>query len=540
MTYQHTNKQKSINIAHINVNHLINKIQDLNVFFHQTNIFHLFGISESRLKENIGNDLLSIPNYTIHRRDAASPGHTGLAVYVHNSIAKHVKRRKDLESKHIEILWLEIKDNKSSPTLVGYVYRNPAAPSMWYSDFTQMMDNINFENIILLGDLNINLFKPNLEWECITSSLGFTQVIRTATRVAKQTSTLIDHIYTKKASLIKKTWVPNIGISDHFPICCTINTKLTKERTNAGHSYVTYRCFKKFDEMAFLNELSTAPFHLVRNFNDPNQALCEWYKIFYAILDKHAPLKQKRVKKHRLPKWITPQIQLAMKRRDELKAARKFDLYKRQRNIVKNLVIKAKKKFFNDMISENSDISSLWRAINILSGRSTSKEMNTNISLDEFNNHFLSVADNINKSLSTKPEDYYPSEKLKRFCKIRTDSKQAFTIPLMTSEDTEKSISSLKTKKTLGSDNISTSLLKLSKPYIAESLTFIYNLCIKENCFPDILKLAKVIPVPKSGDPNDPNNYRPISILPTISKPLEKYIQNQLMSYCEKHNLIYQ
>ena len=207
-------KHKCLNIGHLNINSLQNKAQDLNVFFQQTTNFHLFGITEARLNEKIQNNLLSIPDYVIHRRDATLPGHTGIAVYVHSSIAKSVKRRKDLESKHIEILWLELKTNKASPILIGYIYRNPAALSSWNIDFTQMMDGIKQENIILLGDLNIDLFKPNLDWECITSSLGLTQIINTATRIAeqsataakaaKQSATLIDHIYSKKMSFIKK------------------------------------------------------------------------------------------------------------------------------------------------------------------------------------------------------------------------------------------------------------------------------------------------------------------------------------------------
>ena len=93
-----------LNIAHLNFNHLLNKVPYLSVFVHQTNTYHLFGVTESRLNDNISNDMLAIQNYTIFRRDAISSGQTGIAVYIHHSIKSYVNRRQDLESDLVEIL----------------------------------------------------------------------------------------------------------------------------------------------------------------------------------------------------------------------------------------------------------------------------------------------------------------------------------------------------------------------------------------------------------------------------------------------------
>ena len=67
-------------------------------------------------------------------------------------------------------------------------------------------------------------------------------------------------------------------------------------------------------------------------------------------------------------------------------------------------------------------------------------------------------------------------------------------------------------------------ILKLPAPVIAETLTYVYNLCIDKSHFPIQLKQPRIIPVFKSGDPSQPSNYRPVSILPVLSKPLEKHI----------------
>ena len=77
-------------------------------------------------------------------------------------------------------------------------------------------------------------------------------------------------------------------------------------------------------------------------------------------------------------------------------------------------------------------------------------------------------------------------------------------------------------------------------PYIVEPLTYIYNLCIKQNIFPSSLKVAKVVPLPKSKDKTDPNNFRPISLLPILTKPFEKHVQKHLLHYMEANTLFHE
>ncbi|KAI0212247.1 hypothetical protein LSAT2_002846, partial [Lamellibrachia satsuma] len=82
-----------------------------------------------------------------------------------------------------------------------------------------------------------------------------------------------------------------------------------------------------------------------------------------------------------------------------------------------------------------------------------------------------------------------------------------------------------------GFDGISSKLLKIIEPAIIKSLTLVINQVINTGIFPDKLKIAKVIPIFKNDDPTLFKNYRPISLLPTISKVLEKIIHNQLSAY---------
>ena len=96
----------------------------------------------------------------------------------------------------------------------------------------------------------------------------------------------------------------------------------------------------------------------------------------------------------------------------------------------------------------------------------------------------------------------------------------------------------MKINKAIGLDNISARLLKDSSHVIADSLTALFNRSLSTNTVPSIWKSGRVTSLFKSGNRCDPNNYRPITILPTISKLLEKIVHVQLYSYLNEHKLI--
>ena len=85
-----------------------------------------------------------------------------------------------------------------------------------------------------------------------------------------------------------------------------------------------------------------------------------------------------------------------------------------------------------------------------------------------------------------------------------------------------KTIAILKTKNSFGHDGISIKLLEEISIELIKPLTILINQCFHTGIVPDNLKIAKVIPLHKKDDPTDINNYRLISVLPSISKVLEK------------------
>ena len=158
-----------------------------------------------------------------------------------------------------------------------------------------MMDRIQGcnLNVVLLGDFNIDMQKSDPAWDSTISLSGLNQMITSPTRITPHSSTSTNHIYTSNTSIVSNIVVPAIGISDHFPVYCTLSVKTVKPVLNVCSSIV-YRCFKQFDKRAFLVDLHVIPFENVYNFSDPNVALSHWIDLFLGVVNKHAPLKKEK------------------------------------------------------------------------------------------------------------------------------------------------------------------------------------------------------------------------------------------------------
>ena len=100
-------------------------------------------------------------------------------------------------------------------------------------------------------------------------------------------------------------------------------------------------------------------------------------------------------------------------------------------------------------------------------------------------------------------------------------------------------VKNMNAKKSCRSDSPKIQFIKLSIDIISPIIAKIFNICFLQGVFPNSFKLAEVIPVYKSGNRTDPNNYRPISLLSPFSKIFESLIYNQLIKFLNKNNIIY-
>ena len=102
-----------------------------------------------------------------------------------------------------------------------------------------------------------------------------------------------------------------------------------------------------------------------------------------------------------------------------------------------------------------------------------------------------------------------------------------------------KIVKDLKNSKSTGLDDIDTWTLKLVIQEFLPALTHIVNLSITSLEFPSSWKLAKVIPLLKKDDPLNPKNYRPVALLPIMSKILERIVFKQVVEYLESNSLLH-
>ena len=112
-----------------------------------------------------------------------------------------------------------------------------------------------------------------------------------------------------------------------------------------------------------------------------------------------------------------------------------------------------------------------------------------------------------------------------------------FSISRVSTAFIKSQLENLKTNKATGIDVISAKFLKMAATIICKPP--LLDLSIQTGTYPEMLKKAKVTPIFKTGDKSDPNNYRPISVLPVISSIFERHISNCVSKFMDTHNLIY-
>ena len=188
-----------------------------------------------------------------------------------------------------------------------YLYMwSPSELIEWIDKFEFELNNaISFNSdIVLTGDFSMNILppcKPSQKWLSILETYNIKQIVNEPTRVTKESKTLIDHIYITNLEKLQKSHVVQYSVSDHYPVCMTRSEQISVKKDT--HISIVYRNYKKIVESEFLKDLSYAPFNKVEYVEDPNDALKIWYNFFNEILNKHAPIVTKRVKRDKQPEW---------------------------------------------------------------------------------------------------------------------------------------------------------------------------------------------------------------------------------------------
>ena len=548
-----------VNIVSWNICHISNKLDELAHLLLHGNI-DILGLQETFLNSNTLDSVLQVNGFNFFRKDRGANG-GGILVYIRNSLK--VLRRSDLESDDCEMLWLQLFERKHSAiSLIGFIYRPPSSDSLLDECIASNIEaaRIKSSKFYILGDVNVNILNRtsnNNNLFKALKDLGLRQIVNSVTRPSS--SACLDNIYTNCQNSTTHCKVHEIGLSDHFPISFT----LRKPKQSRNHHLVkTFRSFKNFDEHEFYQDLQSAPWSILDVFTDnPDSYLSNWYLIFNDVLDKHAPLITKRVKMEKQAPWWNSEINSArIIRNNALKKARKsgslgdWSSYKSSRNSVYYLIRKAKSEYFRNTLNQkNLNPKDYWNHLKLLTGRKVNivptivTGSNGNLITDpksiaeEFNNTFISMADNLLElRMNTAESSTNDLEcRLKLFVASRKPDDELFTIPLITTELIIKYVKSLSDNAATGPDNVPTYAIKQAISIAAGHLTFVINSFFSNGEFPDAWKMARVTPIFKSGEQDLVINYRPISILPALSKIVERHVFLSLSSWFNKYNLLF-
>lgn len=294
-----------------------------------------------------------------------------------------MKRKTNFEANDLEILWLELSLLKTKPILIAGVYRPPSSDHATDVKIERNLSQGYYQNkeFYALGDFNINILQASTNVHKLIQglpSLDLTQLISDVTRPISKSC--IDHIWCSNPDNVAQVKVSEIGISDHFPVCIVrkINGGFTKLNK---HIFVKYRCYKNFSTPKFLEDLKQVPWDQLQMIDsNPDEALFTFERLLNEVIDEHAPMKERRVKRWRQQKWMKLEILQDMKKRDKLlqlarnscdkecKTTAEWKSYRKVRNEIVWAINRNKREHYLTCLEENNKNSKkMWESIdNIL------------------------------------------------------------------------------------------------------------------------------------------------------------------------------
>ena len=552
-------KQKNpdkIVIGHLNINSIRYKLEFLMEII-STNI-DLFLISETKLDASFPTSQFIIDGYhTPFREDRDNKGDKGggLLLYVRD----HIPCRRlviDFIPK-IEAIVIEINFRKKKWILIGLY--NPQK-DMLRSHLDSISRKLNelclkYENFILIGDFNSEMTEESMQIFCDTYNLKSLVKEPTCFKNVEKPS-CIDLILTNKIKSFQNTCVLETGLSDfHKLISTTMKSTFRKQAPQLIH----YRNYKRFNNDDFQSILV----HQLNALDIRSLTCSDFQSLFMTILNHLAPQKVRYIRANNSPfmnKSLCKAIMVRSRLRNRFlkeKTLEAREAYKIQRNYCVSL-LRHSKKFYYENLNPNSirDNKKFWKQVKPLFADKT--PVNTSVTLledgsiltdpykcAEVLNTFFSEAVNnlgIDRKLHVEPvvNAFSPVDRAIKMYKNHPSiisiielryPKNCFSFKPVTGVNVETIICKIDPTKAYQRNDIPPKVLKENVAACTEFLSTDINKCINSGKFPNCLKNSDISPIFKKIDPLSKTNYRPVSILPTLSKVYERVIHEQIYEY---------
>ena len=549
-----TKSPKPLNISYTNIRGLRTNFKDLQAYM-SDNKPDILALCETNLHEGILDSDFLIQGYLpIHRKDSTHMH--GLGVYVRDSLP--IARDQTLEDINEPFMCFRLALLHST-TYIFFLYRSPSSPSCSVVD--AVSSNIDkalirhpSANIICCGDFNAH----NKEWlvhSHVTNTAGIfchdfavsqdlTQIIDFPTRIPARVDHdphLLDLFLCSTPDKCSVSPHPPLGTSDHLVI--SVDTDFMVKSTNEHPYHRNVYSYRKADWDGFRDYLRDVPWQTIfgYNVNKAAKEISDWIQIG---IDCFIPHRKFQVKPHSLP-WFTPSCADAIAHRNHFfhqfhrnKTKENKKLFNDARNCCKRVLEEAKSNYADatrrSIASQHIGSRDFWRISNSILNRGkssipplfngpevlTSSKDKANLFAGKF-----SANSTLDDTLHSLPD-------------FLSRTEQEIVSMRITVRMVAKAICELDVAKATGPDCIPSIVLKMCSPELSPVLSKLYNKCLSESCFPSCWKFSSVVPAYKNdGERSDPGNYRPISLLPVISKMFESFVNDRITKHLERTGL---
>ena len=401
---------------------------------------------------------------------------------------------------------------------------------------------------MVTGDLNYDCLEPSKSKTLIDicDIFDLTNMVKSATCFMKNCNpSLVDVILTNKPRFFFNAVNFGCDISDWHNLIGVVvkgaTARVEKRRIN-------YRSYKKFEEKEFNDDVGRIPFHAAYVFDDVDDIYWAHELLLTGVINEHAPIKERETKV-RKPAYMNGNLRRAVFKKHMLfnkykkgKTSADWELYRKQRNYVTKLKKASMRVYFYERCAGGPKSKDFWPTIKPFLSKKGSDggsevilNENDQVISDQaeactvFNTFFFAnVAKNIGKDCQITNLKEHPS--IQMISENLHSNTEKFSFRLVSDSEVMKILSKNDPKKSTGVD-ISGKIIKSCTSSIQGTVANLINITFHKCQFPASSKGAQVVPLHKKNDPLDKENYRPVSILPIISKVYERAMHNQLSEF---------
>ena len=416
---------------------------------------------------------------------------------------------------------------------------------------------VNDENkeIYICGDFNIDLLKIEsnnsfLAFYNLLNCNGLLPLVIHPTRVVEgQMPSLIDNIFSNNIQENIRSGNIYLTLSEHFSQFASV----VRDRIDVRKINMYGRDYSGFSGDSFRDDVSIQTWNFEST--DSNLLMSDFVWKLGGCSDRHAPIKKLSPTevKLKLNPWLTPEILKLIRFRDRLFARKKREpdnvlvreTYNKVRNKVNREVKRSKKEHNKSYFEAHSNnIRKTWEGIRKL----VNVKKSTDFSISQLNvkgrvvDDPVSIANNFNSffvGVGPETEKTVPKVPNMSPSKYLRNRNQFDLIIAHIDQQEVLDIINILANKSSGPASIPLRLLKIAADLIVIPLCYIINISFSTGVFPDVLKVAKVIPLHKGGSTQEVNNFRPISLLSIFDKIIEKLMHKRLYAFLEEHDILF-